>query len=145
MLDENTFASEYRLSSHHEKLTMELEAACKFLSRKEPKPSERSKEDEGSHTIASKALKQVKDQAKVSNSELQRHISKQLETVRTLERISTEKTTRQLDRKSCMDASLPGGAVGELIQEIQRQTQLLDGEPRDLPHQMILVRTLTSF
>ena len=108
---------------------MELGAAVLFLSK--------TKADKKTKTLgplASKALQQVKDQTKLTGREMQRHITSQLDTV-----ISTEKAAKGIDRKSSMDSSMPEGAVGELIQEIQRQTRLLEGEPRDIPHQMILV------
>ena len=128
-MDAELFASEYRLCERHKKVTMELGAAVLFLSK--------TKADKKTKTLgplASKALQQVKDQTKLTGREMQRHITSQLDTV-----ISTEKAAKGIDRKSCMDSSMPEGAVGELIQEIQKQTRLLEGEPRDIPHQMILV------
>ena len=139
MMEENPFAKEYRAARRDIKLTMELEVVCFFLSKTEtPRPLEKCG-DKGSRALVSNALQQVKDQAKVSGRELQKNISKQLETVRILERV----TAKGVDRKSCMDSTMPGGAVGQLLQEIQRQTRLLQGEPRDLPYQMILVRIET--
>ena len=129
IMDAEPFASEYRLCERHKKVTMELGAAVLFLSK--------TKADKKTKTLgplASKALQQVKDQTKLTGREMQRHITSQLDTV-----ISTEKAAKGIDRKSCMDSSMPEGAVGELIQEIQKQTRLLEGEPRDIPHQMILV------
>ena len=128
ILDAEPFVSEYRSCPRHKKLTMELGAVVLFLSK-----TKADKKTKSLGPLASKALQQVKDQ-KLTGREMQRHITCQLDTV-----ITTEKVAKGVDRKSCMDSLMPEGAVGELLQEIQRQTRLLEGEPRDIPHQMILV------
>ncbi len=80
----------------------------------------------GSGSIAAKALQQLKDQSSRSRNDIEGEISRKLEMVQNVEQKQRSKESSE-------------GAVGDLIQEIQRQMRLLQGDARDLPHQMILV------
>ncbi len=115
-----------------------VQAYCQFVEKKK-NPAGTAEQKKGGAAaagpggVAAKALQQLKQQgvppAPRSREDIEGQISRTLD-------------SRRSQEQGAAQGGSTASAVGDLIQEVQRHSQLLEGDPRSLPHQMILVRSL---